>query len=383
MKIVIGRDALFEGLQNVGAVIPQKPTVPVLSNFLLRTEGENLFISGTDMDMYVTTSVKCTVEGEGSVTVNAKRFLSMIRELPSEDITIESEFDRITVNFRLGESSVLGMPSSDYPALREVVDGIRVTLAGSDFVEMVEKTSFSVASERTRIALTGVYWDVSSEAMIMVSTDGHRLSMFEKKVSPGFRGETGDAVQNHMDVIVPPKVLSHASRVVMGEQEPGKLFFDVVFGQGAILFDFGATKIFSKLIEGPYPDFRRVIPSGNSKHVFVNTDELAGTVRRVSVLSNSVTHQIKISVSSGVMEVSTSNVDIGGEARETVRVRYEGESLTVGYNAQFLSEILRAVDTEEIEMELEAPTSACIVRPGVRRDDQEYFYLIMPLRLNE
>ncbi len=382
MKIVVGKEALFEGLQNVGAVIPQKPTVPVLSNFLLRAEGESLFISGTDMDMYVTTMVGCSVEEEGSVTVNAKRFLSMIRELPSEEVSITSESDRITVKFRLGESSVLGMPSSDYPALRESIEGVRVALTGSDFVEMVDKTSFSVASERTRIALTGVYWDVSSEAMIMVSTDGHRLSMFEKKVSHEFRGE-GEESTKRMDVIVPPKVLSHASRVVMSEQEPGKLFFDVIFGQGAILFDFGATKIFSKLIEGPYPDFRRVIPEGNSKHVFVNTDELAGTVRRVSVLSNSVTHQIKIGVSNGIMEVSTSNVDIGGESRETVPVRYEGESLTVGYNAQFLSEILRAVDTEEIEMELESPTSACIVRPGVRKEDQEYFYLIMPLRLNE
>jgi DNA polymerase III subunit beta len=388
VKILIGRDALFNGIQNVGTVVPQKPTLPVLSNFLLIVKEGGLSISGTDMDMFITTIVPCTVEEEGSITVNARRFQSMIRELPSEDISIATDGDQVTVSFKKGRSSLLGMPSSDYPILRDSLEGKKVTVTGPDFSEMVEKSSFSVASDRTRLALTGVYWEVAAEYMEMVATDGHRLSLFRKTFNPP-AGENNAPVEPAseeaaaIDVIVPPKVLNQAKSVAMETRESGSLFFDVFFGKGAILFDFGATKIFSKLIEGPYPDFRRVIPETSGKHVKVNTDELAGSVRRVSVLSNTITHQIRVGLSQGSMEISTINIDIGGESRETIPAAYDGEAMTVGYNAQFLTEILRAIDSEEIVLELDSPTSAGILRPGTPKENQDYFYLIMPLRLNE
>lgn len=370
MKIVIGKEALFEGLQSVNSVVPQKPTLPVLSNFLLRAAEGKLSISGTDMDMSITTHVACSVLEDGAVTVNAKRFLGVVRELPSGDVTISVRNERLTVTFAQGESAIMGMSASDYPALRDAVEGVTIRVSGADFMEMVDKTSFSVATDRTRLALTGVYWKIAPEQMTMVATDGHRLSLFEKALD----GKDGEA-----EAIVPPKALSQAARVFAGGVELEK----VVFGKGSILFDFGTTTIFSKLIEGPYPNFRQVIPSGNSKKVAVTTDDLASAVRRVSVLSNTITHQIRFSLMSGQMEVSTSNQDIGGESRETIPVRYDGDSLVVGYNASFLLEIFRAVDTDEVVLELESPMSACIVKPAVAAEGKEYLYLIMPLRLNE
>ncbi len=371
MKIVVGRDLLFEALQGVGNVVPQKPTLPVLSNFLLKTSEGRLTISGTDMDMYVVTQVNCTVIEEGGITVNAKRFLSMIRELPEEDITITVKKERVTVNFGHGESSIMGMSAADFPLVREVTEGVSIPVSGSDFLEMVEKTSFSVANDRSRLALTGVYWIIAPDKMTMVATDGHRLSLCEKKMN----GET----DGRAEAIVPPRALSHAARVISGGVELER----VIFGTGAILFDFGTTTIFSKLIEGPYPNFRQVIPDGNSKKVYVSTDEIAAAVRRVSVLSNATTHQIRISLVSGLMDIATRNLEISGESRESVPVRYEGEELNVGYNALFLSEIFRAVDTDEVVLELESPVSACIVKPAVQKESQEYLYLIMPLRLND
>ena len=375
MKIVVGRDLLFNGLQGVGSVVPQKPTLPILSNFLLKSFDGRLTISGTDMDMYITTKLNCSVLEEGGITVNAKRFLSMIRELPEEDITITVKNERVTVSFRQGESSIMGMSASDFPLIREIGDGVSIPVSGADFMEMVDKTSFSVASDRTRLALTGVYWIVAPDMMTMVATDGHRLSLCEKKMK-------SDVVEEnalHAEAIVPPRALSHAARVFGGGVE----MENVIFGKGAILFDFGTTTIFSKLIEGPYPNFRQVIPTGNSKKVYVSTDELAAAVRRVSVLSNTTTHQIRMSLTPGNMEVATRNTDIGGESRENVTVRYDGDDLNVGYNALFLSEIFRAVDTDEVVLELESPVSACIVKPAVQKESQEYLYLIMPLRLND
>jgi DNA polymerase III subunit beta len=319
--------------------------------------------------------VNCTVVEEGGITVNAKRFLSMIRELPEEDITITVKNERVTVNFSQGESSIMGMTSADFPLIREITDGVSIPVSGTDFLEMVEKTSFSVASDRTRLALTGVYWIVAPDMMTMVATDGHRLSLCERKLS----GEPAVGTGGQAEAIVPPRALSQAARVFAGGLE----MESVIFGKGAILFDFGTTTIFSKLIEGPYPNFRQVIPTGNSKRVYVSTDELAAAVRRVSVLSNAITHQIRMSLYPGHMEVATRNTEIGGESQESVAVRYEGESLNVGYNALFLSEIFRVVDTDEVVLELESPVSACIVKPAVQKESQEYLYLIMPLRLNE
>ncbi|MBN1291873.1 MAG: DNA polymerase III subunit beta [Candidatus Latescibacteria bacterium] len=371
MKVVIERNVLFDGLQRVFSVVPQKPTLPILTNFLLKTSEGKLSISGTDMDISITTTLECEVEGEITVTVDAKRFLNIIRELPEGNITIEIEDDRVMVNFVHGESSIMGITSADYPALRHSVDGLTISVSGDDFIEMVDRTSFSVAVDRTRLALTGVYWKVSSDDVTMVATDGHRLSLYRKKI-------TFDEGQE-AESIVPPKALNQASKIVSS----GISLVKVIFGEGVILFDFGNTTIFSKLIEGPYPNFWQVIPANNSKKVYVSTEDFAAAVRRVSVLSNAITHQIQFNISSGTIELMTKNADIGGEAKETVAAKYNGDSVQVGYNASFLGEILRKIDTDEVILELENPTTACIIRPVNSEESEEYLYLIMPLRLGE
>ncbi|HDY90471.1 MAG TPA: DNA polymerase III subunit beta, partial [bacterium] len=330
-----------------------------------------LYVSGTDMDISITTSIECNVEEEGDVTVNAKQLLGIIRELPSGEINIKVENERVTIDFKNGQSSIMGMPSVDYPALKDSIEGNEIKISGTNFVEMVEKTSFSVSQDRTRLALTGIYWKVSSDEMIMVSTDGHRLSLFSKKMEMNIEKST--------EAIIPSKSLNQAAQIISGGADIER----IVFGEGAILFDFGTTTIFSKLIEGPYPDFRQVIPNENSKHVFVSSEEFSASVRRVSVLSNSITHQIRMAISSGLMEVNTKNDDIGGESRESIAVRYDGEPIIAGYNAAFLSEILRKIETDEVLLELESPTTACILKPVGQKETDEFVYLIMPLRISD
>jgi len=375
VRIVIEKNDLYEGLQRVFNVVPQKPTLPVLSNFLLTVSGDEkapgLLISGTDMDMSITTRLACDVTGEGSITVNAKRFISIIRELPDGEVTVDIDGEKIRVDFKSGQSSMMGMSASDFPPVRESIEGVSVELSGDEFFDMVDKTSFAVSTERTRMALTGVYVRISSDDMVMVSTDGHRLSLFGKRIDI-----TTDKVS---EAIVPPKALNHAGRIFSSDVKLN----GIVFGQGVMLFDFDCTTVFTKLIEGPYPDFRQVIPTNNSKLVTISTELLEAAVRRVSVLSSSITHRIRLALNPGQMEVMTTNVDIGGEARESIDIEYDGDSLVIGFNAVFLQEILRKVETEDVLLELEAPTTACIVKPVYKEKKGEHIYLIMPLRLNE
>jgi DNA polymerase III subunit beta len=371
VDIVIDRELLLGVLQRVSSIVPQKPTLPVLSNFLLRASGGKLSVSGTDMDISMTSGVECRVEREGSITVNAKRFLSIIRELPPGEIMIAVDGNKVTVHYASGQSSLLGISSGEYPALRDTLEGVQVTISGSDLGMMVDKTGFSVSTDRTRLALTGIYWKVSEEEMVMVSTDGHRLSLFSRQ-GAGNAGGSAEA-------IVPPKSLLQAAQIVGSGEE----LKQVVVGDGAILFDFGTTTVFSKLIEGPYPNFRQVIPASNSKRVFVANDQLSAAVKRVSVLSNAVTHQVKLEIDAAKMELSTRNDDIGGESRDGIEVRYDGEPIVAAYNANFLSDILRRIDSDEVMLELETPKTACIIRPVGEPGADSYLYLIMPLRLSE
>ncbi len=371
MKIIISKEFLLDCLSKVFNIVPQKPTLPVLSNFLIKAHAGRIHVSGYDMDISITTSTECRVDREGEITVNAKRFMGVIRELPEGEIEIDAENERVTILFANGQASILGMPSSDYPALKDTIDGINVAISGEDFSEMVAKTSFSVSQDRTRLSLTGILWKVSSDEMVMVATDGHRLSLFGRSMKIDTEQGT--------EVIVSSKTLNQAAQIISSGTEVK----NIIFGEGAIFFDFGDTKIYSKLIEGPYPNFRQVIPTSNSKKVYVAKDKLDAAVRRVSVLSNTITHQVKISLSPGIMELMTKNEDIGGESRETIDIRYEGEPMNAGYNAAFLSEIIRRTETNELLMEMESSTTACIIKPVDIKDTDENIYLIMPLRLSE
>jgi DNA polymerase III subunit beta len=371
VNISIDKDVLFNGLQRVSNIVPQKPTLPVLSNFLLRALQGRLSISGTDMDISMTTSVACEIVEEGDITVNARRFVGVIRELPPGIVTLRVERDKLKVVFSKGESVFDGIPATDYPALRDTIEGVEAIVSSTDLSLMVEKTGFSVSSDRTRLALTGIYWKVTPEEMVMVSTDGHRLSLVGKK--------TETVITASAESIVPQKSLMQAAQLASGGAE----LKQVVFGTGAILFEFDGTTVFSKLIEGPYPNFRQVIPTTNSKKVTVPVEPFAAAVRRVSVLSSSITHQVKLEITPGQITISTRNDEIGGESHETVDVVYDGEPLTAGYNAAFLSEILRRIDSTEIVLELETPTTACIIKPVGEQTTGEYVYLIMPLRLSE
>ncbi len=384
MKVLISRSSLFDGLLRVISVVPQKPTLPVLTNFLIRAGEGKLSISGTDMDVAITTSIDCSVEGEGSITVNAKRFLDIIRELPEGNVNLTIEDDRITIDFKNGESSIMGGSSEGYPAIKESIDGVSVNLSGYDFIEMSEKTSYSVSVDRTRMALTGVYFKVSPENVIMVATDGHHLSLYEKKIEID--------TENDVEVIIPPKTLHHVTRIFSSGVDIKK----IIVSENTILFDLDNTVVFSKLIEGPYPNFWKVIPVDNSKKVIVQKEKLAAAVRRVSVLSNSITHLLNLSVSSGSLELTTANADIGGEAREGISIAYDGEPIIAGYNSHFIKDILKKIDSDDVLFEMESTADPCIIKPVEKEEKSEesdktdahkksgnYFFLIMPLRLGD
>jgi DNA polymerase-3 subunit beta len=235
---------------------------------------------------------------------------------------------------------------------------------------MIRKTTFACSTDETRPALNGVLWQTQGERMQMVATDGHRLS----KV----------AVDNtklkglNEDIIIPPKVLNLVPRFLESEDDE----VGVIFGENNIIFNLRHTVLTSRLIEGPYPNFEQVIPVKNDKRVVIGKGDLAGAVRRVSILSNALTHQVKFSMEKGQVSLSTSNADVGGEGQEVIECDYQGEAIEIGYNATYVLDILSKIDEDEVIFELSTAVAAGVVY-GIETPKDDFLCLIMPLRLAE
>jgi len=269
-----------------------------------------------------------------------------------------------------GSYKIATVAGDDFPKLPAVNTKKEIKISGVDLVRMIRKTSFACSDDETRPALNGVLWQTQGERMQMVATDGHRLA----RMATDNRKLQG----LNEDVIIPPKVLNLIPRFFSGDdQEVG-----IIFGENNIIFNLGEIVLTSRLIDGPYPNFEQVIPKANDKKLIVSKEELAGAVRRVSILSNVLTHQVKFSVKEGRLVLSTTNADVGGEGVEELECDYTGEAIEMGYNANYVTEILGKLDGDEVIFELSTPVAAGVIySPAAPRDD--YLCLVMPLRLAE
>jgi len=372
MKFSCARDVLADALAPVLSVVPAKSTLPILSNVYLSADHvkNELRLAATDLDLSISSVLEIQVDKSGAITVPARTLAELVRELPEGNISLEVIGGRLELRFKKGHHIIAGTSAEEFPSLPEINLNKAIRVPAADLLRMIRKTAFAVSRDETRPALNGVLWETQGEAMVMVATDGHRLAKIErpnKKLS-GIGG----------DLIVPPKVLDLLVKYAKDDQEIG-----IVFGENHVLFDLGRMVLSSRLIEGPYPNYRQVIPSEAPKHLTVETDELLSTVRRVSILSNSLTHQVKFSLSGSNVELSAANADLGAEAKESLAGKYNGDPLDVGYNAAYVLDILKQMDSPEVHFELNTNASAAVVRPGEKVKDEDYLCLIMPLRLSE
>jgi DNA polymerase-3 subunit beta len=241
---------------------------------------------------------------------------------------------------------------------------------------MIQKTVFAASTDETRPALNGVLWQTSGKSMQMVATDGHRLAKVSQKNNK-LKGL-------HDDIIIPPKVLNLLVKLLADSAKGGEeKEIGVIFGENNIIFNLDDSIIASRLIEGPYPNFEQVIPKDNDKKLIVNKDLLTSTIRRVSILANTLTHQIKFSFKKDTLELSSANFDLGGEAKESLVCDYTAEPMDIGYNASYVMDVLKQIDGDEVILDLGTPVSAAMIYSSEKKEGEECLYLLMPLRLAE
>ena len=370
MKFTLPKSRFGTYLQYILQVVPTKSTLPILTNILIEALEGKLKISATDLDISITASMECDVSKKGSVALPARILFDIVKELPESDITVEASGSRIELKVRGGRGSykIAYISPDDFPKLPAINTKKEIKISGSDLRTMIQHTTFACSDDETRPALNGVLWQTKGDRMRMVATDGHRLARIalDNKMLKGL----------HEDVIIPPKVLNLIPRFVSDDaKEVG-----IIFGENNIIFNLGDIVLTSRLIEGPYPNFEQVIPGENDKTLVVAKEDLLSAVRRVSILSNALTRQVKFSIQEGELMLSTTNADVGGEAKERLECDYKGDAIEIGYNANYVSDILGKVESEDVVFELSSNVSAGIVY-GQNISKEDYLCLIMPLRL--
>ena len=235
---------------------------------------------------------------------------------------------------------------------------------------MISRTSFAVSKDDTRPVLNGVLWRIDSEGMEMVATDGSRLACYRRSLNLQVQSD------QEAGVIVPPQALAQMGKLLSGHDGA----VEVTLGETQLFLRTGTTHLLSRLIEGPYVDYAQVIPKENDKNLRVEIDRLLPTVRRVSILSSSYTRQVRLKLDSSSIELSAASPEIGGEAHEQIPASFDGEEMEIGYNAQFLMEILRKMDAQTVRFELNNNMTAALLKPDQVEEGEDYFCLLMPLR---
>ena len=369
MELVARKADLVRELQFFQQIVERKNTIPILANVLIEGSGNEMTLLATDLEVALRSTCEAAVSKPGSVTLPAKKLYEVVRALPDGDVNIETDKGGNTVRVSGGQfsSKMPTLPREDFPSLPEAGGGVKTTIDGKSLLQMVTKTQFAITGEDTRFYLNGAQFVLKDHDMTFVATDGHRLALVNIK-SDGTKGEEIKAILPRKTLAELGRLLAEGSNNVVYERGENHLFFEI-----------GPRLLISRMIDGQFPAYERVVPKGNDKHVEFERDRLTQAVRRVSILSNERSRAVKFVLDKGKVEVTSSSPEFG-EAREPIPVDYDGPPLTICFNAQYVLDFLGVVESEVVALELKDEVSQAVMKP-VGADTYDYTYVIMPMRV--
>ena len=372
MKVTIERAALLRALAHVHRVVERRTTIPILANVLLEAQDGALLLKATDLDLEITEKVAAEVGRAGATTLPAHTLYDIVRKLPEgAQVSLEATGDTGQLQLRSGRSrfSLQSLPESDFPDVTAGEFSHKFALAPADLRRLIEKTQFAISTEETRYYLNGIYVhvaDVEGRAMLRaVATDGHRLARLELPAPAGSAGMPG--------VILPKKAVAEIQRLI--EDAQGDVMIELSVNK--MRFTFGETVLTTKLIDGTFPDYGRVIPAGNDKRLTVEREAFAKAVDRVSTISSERGRAVKLAISEGKLTLSVTNPD-QGSAVEELEADYDGPPLDIGFNARYLLDITQQLDSDTALFRLADPGSPTLVQD---RDGANALYVLMPMRV--
>jgi DNA polymerase-3 subunit beta len=369
MELVVRKNDLLRELQLFQGIVERKNTIPILANVLMEAKGDEVRFLATDLEVGLRSKCKATVTKGGTLTLPAKKFYEIVKSLPDTDIRIAGDKSGVKIAADRFESRMQTLPHEDFPTLPESGRTSTSTLPRNAVKEMVAKTQFAITGEDTRYFLNGALFVLRPDEMNLVATDGHRLAL----VSVTRNGGTKEGEENK--AILPKKTLGELGRLLT--EGDGDIEYER--GENHLFFTAGDRLLISRMIDGQFPAYERVIPKGNDKHIEFERDRLTNAVKRVALMSNERSRAVKFQIDKGKVDVTSSSPDLG-EANETLPVEYSGSPMQIGFNAQYVLDFLAAVATDVVSLELKDEVSQAVMKP-VGAEGYDYTYVIMPMRL--
>ncbi|HTL43690.1 MAG TPA: DNA polymerase III subunit beta [Vicinamibacterales bacterium] len=374
MELVVRKTDLLRELQLFQGIVERKNTIPILANVLLEADGGEVKMLATDLEVGLRSRCTATVSKGGSLTLPAKKLYEIIKALPETDVRIEEDKNGVKVAADRFDSRMQTLPREDFPTLPEASGAVSASLSREALKQMIAKTQFAITGEDTRYFLNGALFILRAESMGLVSTDGHRLAYItvarEKGKVKGLKGDEENRV------ILPRKTLLELGRL-LAEGGDGDIQYER--GENHLFFGVGDRLLISRMIDGQFPSFERVIPKNNDKSVEFDRDRLTSAVKRVALLSNERSRAVKFQIDKGKVEIASSSPEFG-EAKEVLMVDYAAAPVTICFNAQYVLDFLGVVETDSVQLEFKDEMSQAVMKP-VGAEGYDYTYVIMPMRI--
>jgi DNA polymerase-3 subunit beta len=371
MEITVSKFELLRELTATQGVVERKTTIPILSNYLFEASADKLSLTATDLDLSLRTACNAKVKKEGACTIPARKLYDYVKLLPDADITIRL-LENHWVSIRCGRSNtkMVGMARSNFPSLPVFPAAGAVKIPAQVLRAMIAKTGFAIASEESRYTLNGALMVLKPESITMVATDGHRLAHIERA------GEKFDGVSGEMKTLVPKKAMDEL-RTLLDATDAESI--DFAKDESTLFFQVGPRLLTSRQLTGQFPNYEAVLPKEISKSVTVQGADLGAAISRVAQFADERSHAVRLKLEKGELKLSASSTE-AGESEDSIEIAYNGDPLTIGFNAQYLIEFIKASGAAEVKLELKDAQSAGQFRPA-EGDDYKYRYIVMPMRI--
>jgi DNA polymerase-3 subunit beta len=371
MEITVSKFELLRELTATQGVVERKTTIPILSNYLFEAGGDRLSLTATDLDLSLRTSCAAKVKKEGSCTIPARKLHDYVKLLPDADITIKL-LENHWVSIRCGRSNtkMVGMARSNFPSLPVFPSAGVVKVPAQVLRSMIAKTGFAIASEESRYTLNGALMVLKPESIVMVATDGHRLAHIERA------GEKFEGVSGELKTLVPKKAMDEL-KSLLDSTDAEEIEF--AKDESTLFFRIGPRLLTSRQLTGQFPNYEAVLPKDNSKSINLHGGELSAAISRVAQFADERSRAVRIKLEKGELKLSASSTETG-ESEDTIEADYDGDVLTIGFNAQYILDFLKAVGSGDVKLELKDAQSAGQLRPA-ENEDYKYRYIVMPMRI--
>jgi len=362
MKLTINREKLLDALQKTTSIIGTRSTLPILSNVLLEAENQKLTVTTTDLEIRITTEVEAKVEEGGKTTLPAKKLLSIIRELPGEEVAMAADQGHHTqINSGSSSFKLLGLVADDFPLPVDFNPIRRLNFSQEEMARMLGRISYAASSDDSRKVLNGILLSVKENAFTAVATDGKRLALVEK-VLENFNGDEGDS-------IIPSKSANELQRLL---EKEGDVALEL--GENQAAFRAGKSLLTTKLVEGSYPNYRQVIPTSFSKKIELPTEAFSAALRRVALMVSDSSSYIKLTFNDNCLQLSANSTEFG-ESNESLGIDFSGQEVAISFNPAYMAAPFRAIDADKVNLQVNDSYSPVALSVG-----EGFLYVIMPMR---